>query len=171
MHQQKIKGIMASMATYSTVVGARCNMPLLALFLILSSSGCLFGGKKETTEVATVTQPGPTANVNSPSSTREPEKTKEIKDIPVERQEMYDDMLSRLNSLERDYQFLKDKVSMLEFLAGDASRDSKKTKEEMRAELEKLRAQLSEYNALVLRILTRLGKESERQEPSPPPRQ
>ncbi|MFN3466504.1 MAG: hypothetical protein ACK4WF_02250, partial [Candidatus Brocadiales bacterium] len=75
-----------------------------------------------------------------------------------------------LNSLERDYQFLRDKISMLEFLVGEATKDSKKTKEETRIELEKLRAQLSEYNALVLRILGRVSKESERQETFQTPR-
>lgn len=119
--------------------------------------------------MVTTPQPGPTTNTKTPStpSTKETEKARESHDLPVERQELYDDILSRLNSMEQDYQFLKDKVSMLEFLVGDASKDSKKTKEEMRVELEKLRAQLAEYNTLILRILSRMSKE---QEPSSSPR-
>ena len=158
------------MAIYSAVAGhppKADNVPLLAMFLIFSLSGCFFGGKEDTTAVTAVSQPGPTAKTPSPPPVQEPEKTKEINDLPAERQELYDDILSRINSLERDYQFLKDKVSMLEFLAGDASKDSKKTKEEMRVELEKLRAQLAEYNTLILRILSRMSKEPERQEASP----
>ena len=153
-----------SMATYST--------RLLVLSLILSLSGCFFGGEKGPAEGITTPQAGPTTDTKTPPtpSTREAEKARETPALPAERQELYDDILSRLNSMERDYQFLKDKVSMLEFLVGDASRDSKKTKEEMRVELEKLRAQLAEYNTLILRILSRMSKEQEKQEPSPSPR-
>ncbi|MEK7241733.1 MAG: hypothetical protein AAB048_03030 [Planctomycetota bacterium] len=152
------------MATYST--------RLLELSLIHFLSGSFFGGEKGPAEVVTAPQPGPTTDTKNPPtpSTKETEKARETHDLTVERQELYDDILSRLNSMERDYQFLKDKVSMLEFLVGDATKDSKKTKEEMRVELEKLRAQLAEYNTLILRILSRMSKEQEKQEPSPSPR-
>lgn len=137
---------------------------LLTLTLVLSFSGCLFGGKSETTEVVTAPQPGLSTKTPSPPPTQEPEKAKEPYAIPAETQELHDDILSRLGSLERDYQFLRDKVSMLEFLIGEASKDSKKTKGEVQAELEKLRAQISEYNALMLRILDRISKEPKKQE-------
>ncbi len=129
---------------------------LLALCLVFFFSGCLFGGKKETEEVVTAPQSGQPAKASP--TVQEMEKPTETYTPPEERQELYDDILSRLTSLERDYQFLKDKVSMQEFLIGEATKESQKIKEEVRAELEKLRAQLAEYNALVLRILNRVSK-------------
>ncbi|HHT9119020.1 MAG TPA: hypothetical protein ACFYD3_00555 [Candidatus Hypogeohydataceae bacterium YC41] len=166
------KGIFHLPAT-PQLVGPYYNKPIqiLALFLVFFFSGCLFGGKKETpSEVATVPQPVtmPKASSPPPPPTQATEKVKETQELPVERQELYDDLLSRLSSLERDYRFLKDKVSMLEFLMGEANKDSKKTKEEMHAELEKLRTQLSDYNTLMLRILDRVSKEPKKETSAAP---
>lgn len=113
-------------------------------------------------------QPVSSVRVPPPQPVTETVK-KEPPGLPVEAQELHDDILSRLGSLERDYQFLRDKVSMAEFLIQEASKDSKKTKEEMRTELEKLRAQLSEYNALMLRILEKISKESKASPKANPP--
>jgi ParB-like chromosome segregation protein Spo0J len=128
------------------------------LTLLLVFSGCLFGGKKETGEASVAAQPGSPAQVPSPPPVSEAVR-KETPALSAEAQELHDDIMSRLGSLDRDYQFLRDKVSMLEFLMQEASKESKKTKEEVRAELEKLRTQLSEYNALMLRILDKVSKE------------
>lgn len=142
---------------------------LLPLLLGFSFSGCLFWGKKETAEIVTAPPPSPPAKGPSAPPVKEPEEPKETHGPPVERPELYDDILSRLTALEKDYHFLRDKVSMLEFLVEEASKNSKKTKEEMHVELDKLRSQLSEYNSLMLRILDRVSKEPQRREPSQSP--
>ncbi len=139
---------------------------LVLLLGVLLFSGCLFGGKKEPNNVATIPTEVQPVKATASLPPKELEKRKEIQGPIVERQELYDDILSRLSALEKDYQFLKDKISMLEFLAGETSKDTKKTKEEMRVEMEKLRGQLAEYNTLIVRILDRVSKEPKKQETS-----
>jgi hypothetical protein len=142
---------------------------LLTFLVVFSLSGCLFGGKKETAEEVAAPQGGSLVKGPSLPPVKEPEPPKETKGPPEEGLELYDDLLSRLSAMEKDQKFLRDKVSMLEFLVSEASKESKKTREEMQAELAKLQAQLSEYNALMLRILDRVSKEPSRRETPPSP--
>lgn len=76
-----------------------------------------------------------------------------------EKEEIYDEILNKLVALEKKHQALEEKISLLEFLQKENADKTKQSREEVEAEIEQLRAQLKEYNALMLNIIQKISTE------------
>ncbi|MFQ5862775.1 MAG: hypothetical protein ACE5IC_06590 [Candidatus Brocadiales bacterium] len=142
--------------------------------LILCCHGCLFGGEEKKKgvvyPVATTTVPpkGPKEEavkgpVKEPVK-RDPthrafrlETDKRLSKLSRETKEAQQDLLTRITALEEDYQQLKDKLSLVEFLHEDSSGEITKMRERLEFELETLREQIEDYNALLVEILNRIS--------------
>lgn len=142
--------------------------------LALCCHGCLLGGngkeEKVVYPVATMTTPQrelekeaeePPAKRyrerNSLLTAFRQEVNKELSDLSKETREAQEDLLTRTTALEADYQQLMEKVSLLEFLQGEASSKMAKMQESLEFELETLRQQIEDYNGLLVKILDKIS--------------
>src|SRR3989338_333410 len=143
--------------------------------LMLCCHGCLFGGnnKKEDKAVYPVTtMPTPTKEPekepeeqpakkqkeqNSSLKVLQQEVSKELNDLSKEMKETHGDLLTRTAALEEDYKQLTEKISLLEFLQGEASGKTAKMQERLEFELETIRQQIEDYNALLINILDKIS--------------
>lgn len=142
---------------------------------MLCCHGCLFGGnnKKEDKAVYPVTtmpapakepekepeeQPAKRNNEQNPSLRAfQQEVGKELNDLSNEMRETHGDLLTRTAALEEDYKQLTEKISLLEFLQGEASGKTAKMQERLEFELETIRQQIEDYNALLINILDKIS--------------
>lgn len=146
----------------------------LCLVIFIMCPGCLFGEKEEKRAVvypvatAAVPQKRP---VERP--VEEPEKKlsrskilqlkidKRLDDISRETKEAQGDLLVRITALEEDYQQLRDKLSLIEFLQEESSNEMEKMRESLEFEMETLRGQIEDYNALLVKILDKISSSPE----------
>ncbi|MFQ5957393.1 MAG: hypothetical protein ACE5KK_06450 [Candidatus Brocadiales bacterium] len=159
---------------------------LCLALLMLCCHGCLFGGEKKEERVVypvatkTVPQKVPEEEakrkpVNKPvkqgTTTRAfQEIDKRLSKLSQETKEAQEDLLTRITALEDDSQQLKDKLSLVEFLQGESSNEITKMREGLEFELESLREQIEDYNALLIDILNRISSAPEdtvQPEPTP----
>lgn len=145
----------------------------LAVILMLCCQSCLFGGKEEKrTVVYPVATTVPPQKQSEPPAD-EPQKKvpgptmlqlkmdKRLRDISRETKEAQEDLLVRITALEEDYRQLRDKLSLIESLQEESSGKMERIRESLEFELETLRAQIEDYNALLVKILDKVSSSPE----------
>lgn len=159
---------MPSLSTYYT---RRCLWLTLCLIIsLLTSNSCLFRGnsKRETPEpVALQENPRPPQQDSRPPADLDKEIQKKFHEFSREKEEIYDEILEKLAALEEKYQTLRERIVLLESHQEEASNKDRQSREELESRLEQLKAQLGEYNKLLLNIINKMSTEPKRLIPEP----
>lgn len=154
---------MPYLSTYCAIRHPWLAFCLVISLLILDS--CLYKGnsKRETPEPVAVQEKHrpPPKDSHSPTNL-DAEIQKKFLAFSREKEEIYDEILNKLVTLEKKHQALEEKISLLEFLQEENANKTKQSREEIETKIEQLRAQLKEYNALMLNIIQKISTEPQK---------
>ncbi|MEE9583978.1 MAG: hypothetical protein V3W51_00715 [Candidatus Brocadiales bacterium] len=153
-------------------------------FLLLCCHGCLFGGEKKEKKAAypVTTMKPPKKELekepverpvrqNPPLKAFGLEMDKRFRNLSREMKETQEDLLTRVTALEVDSQELSDTLLLVEFFQEESVNEMANMQERLEFELEALREQIEDYNALLVTILDRISsvpdEVTQPEEPSP----
>ncbi len=141
-----------------------------SVFLVLCCHGCLLGDKKERKPVVypVTTMAKPQKSLEEKAEERPSKQERQqrmfrremdklFKELSLETKETQQDILARITGLEEEYQKIKEKISLVEFFQEETSGEIVKMQEELDVELDTLKVQLDDYNALLIKILDKIS--------------
>lgn len=141
----------------------RYSWPTFCLVIyLLTLSSCFFGGnsKQEIPEpVAVQEKPAPPPKESSLPTNLDQEIQKKFHALSREKEEIYDEILSKLAALEEKHQTLRERIAVLESRYQEDANKEKQSREEIETKIEQLKVQLEQYNGLMLNIIQKISTE------------